>query len=272
MVIDGTHVRFCQQCGRFQPLSDFHKDRKTCKKKLAIHNNRRKQSRSVAQLQNSDEATGSAERATSSRLLGFKRRKSIGDLIDNTASPANRTSTATNSSDAMLASGNGGAIEEENDFSGAEVLLTDTDFDLDVLLNQLDANAAAQLSNTHLLPPLESLIAPLEADLTSAARAPHNGVHTAVQFNAVQPNVLSHAVSVHPHPSLQLTEASSLLNANKATLLPAEFPASSDLVRVSFKLFNVHPHELPASIYEELKTMMNVKVSLKKSNLIYLLA
>ena len=48
MVIDGRHVRFCQQCGRFQPIADFDTGRKSCRKKLESHNQRRKLARAAA--------------------------------------------------------------------------------------------------------------------------------------------------------------------------------------------------------------------------------
>lgn len=45
MVVDGVHVRFCQQCGKFQELSDFDGGRKTCRARLQVHNQlRRRQS------------------------------------------------------------------------------------------------------------------------------------------------------------------------------------------------------------------------------------
>ncbi|GAB4818529.1 hypothetical protein N2152v2_005575 [Parachlorella kessleri] len=42
MLRDGVPHRFCQQCGRFQPLTEFDEDRRTCRRKLERHNARRR--------------------------------------------------------------------------------------------------------------------------------------------------------------------------------------------------------------------------------------
>ena len=34
MVVEGQAIRFCQQCGRFQLLSDFEGDRRSCRLKV----------------------------------------------------------------------------------------------------------------------------------------------------------------------------------------------------------------------------------------------
>lgn len=42
LVVEGQTIRFCQQCGRFQLLSDFEGDRRSCRRKLDKHNERRR--------------------------------------------------------------------------------------------------------------------------------------------------------------------------------------------------------------------------------------
>jgi len=42
MVIDGRRQRFCQQCGRFHDISEFEGQRKSCRRKLKRHNERRR--------------------------------------------------------------------------------------------------------------------------------------------------------------------------------------------------------------------------------------
>lgn len=42
MVVEGHKIRFCQQCGRFQLLSDFDGNKKSCRSRLAKHNGRRR--------------------------------------------------------------------------------------------------------------------------------------------------------------------------------------------------------------------------------------
>ncbi|PRW21027.1 ligase [Chlorella sorokiniana] len=42
IVKDGRVLRFCQQCGRFQPIEDFDESKRTCRRKLERHNSRRR--------------------------------------------------------------------------------------------------------------------------------------------------------------------------------------------------------------------------------------
>lgn len=42
MVVEGQSIRFCQQCGRFQLLEEFDGDRRSCRRKLEKHNERRR--------------------------------------------------------------------------------------------------------------------------------------------------------------------------------------------------------------------------------------
>ena len=42
MVVEGQSIRFCQQCGRFQLLDEFDGDRRSCRRKLEKHNERRR--------------------------------------------------------------------------------------------------------------------------------------------------------------------------------------------------------------------------------------
>lgn len=45
VVLDGVDSRFCQLCGKFQPLGDFDGAKRSCRAKLARHNERRHKSR-----------------------------------------------------------------------------------------------------------------------------------------------------------------------------------------------------------------------------------
>jgi hypothetical protein len=42
MVVEGQSIRFCQQCGRFQLTVEFEGDRRSCRRKLEKHNERRR--------------------------------------------------------------------------------------------------------------------------------------------------------------------------------------------------------------------------------------
>nr|1UL5_A Chain A, squamosa promoter binding protein-like 7 [Arabidopsis thaliana] len=42
VVLDGENKRYCQQCGKFHLLPDFDEGKRSCRRKLERHNNRRK--------------------------------------------------------------------------------------------------------------------------------------------------------------------------------------------------------------------------------------
>ncbi|GKD65239.1 SBP-like protein, partial [Tanacetum coccineum] len=42
VVLDGCDKRYCQQCGKFHVLSDFDEGKRSCRRKLERHNNRRR--------------------------------------------------------------------------------------------------------------------------------------------------------------------------------------------------------------------------------------
>ncbi|EFJ07246.1 hypothetical protein SELMODRAFT_49860, partial [Selaginella moellendorffii] len=40
--VRGQHQRYCQQCGKFHPLGDFDEGKRSCRRKLERHNDRRR--------------------------------------------------------------------------------------------------------------------------------------------------------------------------------------------------------------------------------------
>ena len=47
---DGRPNRFCQQCGKFQPVEDFDADKRSCRARLDKHNARRRRQREMATM------------------------------------------------------------------------------------------------------------------------------------------------------------------------------------------------------------------------------
>lgn len=47
---DGQPLRFCQQCGKFQPLGDFDGEKRSCRARLDKHNARRRRQREMAHM------------------------------------------------------------------------------------------------------------------------------------------------------------------------------------------------------------------------------
>ncbi|KAJ7527741.1 hypothetical protein O6H91_16G069000 [Diphasiastrum complanatum] len=52
VIANGQNQRFCQQCSRFQPLSEFDEGKRSCRKRLADHNRRRRKPQPVASTSN----------------------------------------------------------------------------------------------------------------------------------------------------------------------------------------------------------------------------
>ncbi|KAL9256869.1 Squamosa promoter-binding-like protein [Drosera capensis] len=57
VVIGGEEKRYCQQCGKFHILSDFDEDKRSCRRKLERHNNRRRR-KSMSRGSTQNEAPG----------------------------------------------------------------------------------------------------------------------------------------------------------------------------------------------------------------------
>nr|XP_043605930.1 squamosa promoter-binding-like protein 7 isoform X2 [Erigeron canadensis] len=78
--LDGTNKRYCQQCGKFHVLSDFDEGKRSCRRKLERHNNRRRRKSSESKgsgVQSVDYDDGYDEakkgtKSTSSELAGEK--------------------------------------------------------------------------------------------------------------------------------------------------------------------------------------------------------
>ncbi|XP_076886577.1 squamosa promoter-binding-like protein 3 [Bidens hawaiensis] len=47
VVVAGMHQRFCQQCSRFHELSEFDEAKRSCRRRLAGHNERRRKNNSL---------------------------------------------------------------------------------------------------------------------------------------------------------------------------------------------------------------------------------
>ncbi|KAK2982703.1 hypothetical protein RJ640_014503 [Escallonia rubra] len=64
VVVAGIRQRFCQQCSRFHELSEFDEAKRSCRRRLAGHNERRRKSSSDSHA----EGAASSPKATGSQL------------------------------------------------------------------------------------------------------------------------------------------------------------------------------------------------------------
>jgi hypothetical protein len=72
MVVEGQSIRFCQQCGRFQLLDEFDGDRRSCRRKLEKHNERRRRNEGLSDTESLGDGSGMMRlngRATRSKGL-----------------------------------------------------------------------------------------------------------------------------------------------------------------------------------------------------------
>ncbi|EPS70852.1 squamosa promoter-binding protein 2, partial [Genlisea aurea] len=51
VLVDGIRQRFCQQCSRFHEVSQFDHTKRSCRRRLAGHNERRRKSTAESQKQ-----------------------------------------------------------------------------------------------------------------------------------------------------------------------------------------------------------------------------
>jgi hypothetical protein len=107
--LEGAAVRFCQQCGHFQPLKDFDGIRRTCRRRLEAHNSRRKRI-----------ASGATDDHGALGLLGSNASSdstSLGDSTGHAGSAVNTAST-TNAHPATDADPDAGSADVNQDNAG----------------------------------------------------------------------------------------------------------------------------------------------------------
>eukprot|EP01025_Chloroclados_australasicus_P031223 TRINITY_DN3157_c0_g2_i1.p1 TRINITY_DN3157_c0_g2~~TRINITY_DN3157_c0_g2_i1.p1 ORF type:complete len:896 (-),score=58.83 TRINITY_DN3157_c0_g2_i1:2849-5536(-) len=84
--MDNTFMRYCQQCGRFQPLIDFSGNRRSCRARLELHNARRRKNSAASKSLNSpnvvtfDPSKFSEQALSTSPVQG--KGKDVGQVMD----------------------------------------------------------------------------------------------------------------------------------------------------------------------------------------------
>ncbi|KAI3457439.1 hypothetical protein Pfo_014102 [Paulownia fortunei] len=72
VLVDGLRQRFCQQCSRFHELSEFDQTKRSCRRRLAGHNERRRKSSLESQKE------GSSRRLKENQCRQLNERTEIG--------------------------------------------------------------------------------------------------------------------------------------------------------------------------------------------------
>ena len=326
MVHNGRHVRFCQQCGRFQVLADFDEDRKSCRRKLQQHNRRRKEARAAAHTG----GTGGGEPTSShshhpQRSHRHDVMKSDERLSMELGSEPDSTTLEEGGSADVPESSSGATVErEKNPPSPIDLGDEFRGLDIDALLKQLEdplsefsgacdddnATLMTALDDPRLLFPADGVdsaaahvqqqqhhintanfIYPQQqqqvdsayfnldsGDAATATNAATNAAAAAANDTSMESSIpdsvfivskqemMTSAAaaaplqpSIVPLPStmpMQIHDAVHMVTTNHRTAPAVSFSSPADLVRASFKLFNVHPTQLPATISQELHNMM----------------
>ncbi|KAF5463540.1 hypothetical protein F2P56_019444 [Juglans regia] len=84
VLVSGVRQRFCQQCSKFHEISEFDDDKKSCRERLASHNERRR--KTPSKLKAEDEQKPSECRMNGS-LLKATRNSNCGEMSDLRGSP-----------------------------------------------------------------------------------------------------------------------------------------------------------------------------------------
>lgn len=283
MEIGGHLVRFCQQCGRFQDLSDFDGLKKSCRKKLSMHNAQRKRKR--------DRNRGQYERQLPTpRLLSTRSKHASVSTTNSLPMSASFNTLST----LGLTSGTGEvplthtvthtAIQmgqptsrlltvtmledkpaESVEYSLPELNLEIPDFDIDALFISLNEDNPPHAQHDlwagdQVVPFGNPIGPPVAAPLAAEAEA--LGL-------AAARNVLNQWSVALPYDPLDLLSAPLPAPAPPSASVPSEMPSgvswrpqnlhkigsSSSLCSTSYRLFNVHPSELPRDVHNALKSL-----------------
>ncbi|XP_022886678.1 squamosa promoter-binding protein 2-like [Olea europaea var. sylvestris] len=74
VIVSGVRQRFCQQCSRFQEVSEFDQTKRSCRMRLAGHNQRRRKSSS--RLVKRAQTTEDSRKTSPGSLMDFSEKKS----------------------------------------------------------------------------------------------------------------------------------------------------------------------------------------------------
>ncbi|KAL9145274.1 hypothetical protein ABFS82_13G031300 [Erythranthe guttata] len=84
VVVAGIRQRFCQQCSRFHDILEFDESKRSCRRRLAGHNERRRKNPADSYSQGAAEGGGSSSSTTTtSRIKGGSSNTSSGHVQEN---------------------------------------------------------------------------------------------------------------------------------------------------------------------------------------------
>ncbi|KAI5079523.1 hypothetical protein GOP47_0005673 [Adiantum capillus-veneris] len=88
VMITGNTQRFCQQCSRFHALTEFDEGKRSCRKRLADHNRRRRKPQPAAALPAADSASPTTQGTTSSTDAAASTKQNEDQLQDSKSGTA----------------------------------------------------------------------------------------------------------------------------------------------------------------------------------------
>ncbi len=116
---DGILQRFCQQCGRFQPLSDFDGAKRSCRARLDRHNARRRKGRAAAALMQQAGSGGAARKRALAWQQGGRHPQGA-DVEEENADDVDEDDLGVESDDAAGGGSDGGGPRERGDDGGSQ--------------------------------------------------------------------------------------------------------------------------------------------------------
>lgn len=276
LVIEGQRLRFCQQCGSFHDLRDFEGRRKSCKRKLTQHNERRrkaKDDRMSQEIQVAEQHIKDPEVMIFEKLRNNSRSKKseamhsdhvMHDTSASIGKPANLSRPEEQSlleNDEVF-----GALAVERKRNGNDSFDTQTKA-MSVEGNAVSKDMRSGLSlpkvaaSSRSIPETSRDIggkkqADWKADSTPTLVQPlgFDQGGTATSHASVLQNGQQQFAGGVPWASNTLTAASNFLVAREGPLVG--YNSNEEMIRLSLKLFECYPDELLPIIREELNEML----------------
>lgn len=266
--IDGALQRFCQQCGRFQALAEFDGTKKSCRRKLVLHNAQRRRKR----------ARQHRHPPTPGLVKEKKGQKQIapGSSVDSptvsdqyvtptTSKPDTSPDTAQLPASSVCHAAMPPPPPPEDSFPigmAAEPGQNHDAFDIDALLNSLETEAQ-NIQAAAYKPAMQLVNAPI----MTASRAPPSPATMA----APQPQLASMGplwslnVSSYLDPTTCAALPRSLSSENAVPQVGAQqmpqIPVTAENIwMASYRLFKAPPSELPPDVLSALMAMLRSQV------------
>lgn len=246
MTVDGQTVRFCQQCGRFQALEEFDGTKKSCRRKLALHNVQRRRKRALHH-RHPPTPRLAKERKGQKQIVTRSTNNTPTESTENVKSELKTSPETTELSASAVGLGGMPSHDSPTEVQ-VDVPHVHDPFDIDMLLNSLeDETRNNQAAAIHpAMASMQGVIAPIVAPPC----VPPSPGAMASQWSSLVPEYLERESGAALPRSVPVGTP---LGAQPMPPKPVTF---EDIWRASYRFFQAPPGQLPPDVLNALVSLL----------------